>query len=201
MLDEDEPHQHLAEVASHVCAPRLTIEGLTRRIRRRGANVLGLVPGPVLAVAAIAVAVPGALSGGGTLPLNFAPAKRPFLLSFMVVVNDRSRVSPENGPPPSFTVTPGEDLRINVDVVVPAQHKVTAVWLGISADVIGAPGNLHPILARTREPLGPGSHRFQTRWTVPAGLRPGTLRYLVAEWDSQQGHVGQFVAGLTVRSS
>ena len=57
------------------------------------------------------------------------PAKIPFRPSFTVAVNGQSQVFPENGPPPRFTVTPAEDLRIDVDVVVPAHHKVTALWL------------------------------------------------------------------------
>ena len=133
-------------------------------------------------------------------PLAHPPAKIPFRPSFTVAVNGQSQVFPENGPPPRFTVTPAEDLRIDVDVVVPAHHKVTALWLGISGVVMGPPSELHPILAHTREPLGPGAHRFRLQWTVPAGLRPGTLRYVTAAWDIPQGHIGQFVAQLTVRS-
>jgi hypothetical protein len=166
VLNEDELRQHLAAAADHVSAPRSTPEGLISRIRRRRAKVLGLVLGSLLAVAAIAAAVPAALSG-----TSKPPAKIPFLLSFTVAVNGQSQVLPENGPPPSFTVTPGEHLRINVDVTVPAHHKVTALWLGITGVVMGPPSELHPILAHTRKPLGPGSHRFRLQWTVPAGLR------------------------------
>lgn len=198
-LDEQELRQRLETVAAQVSAPRLTVEGLTGRIRRRRAIVLGLVSGSLLTVAAVAVAVPVALSGMSTPSARRPPPKIPFLLSFTVVVNGQSRVPSENGPP-SFTVTPGEDLRINVEVTVPAQHRVAALWLGISRGAIGAPGDLRPILVHARQPLGPGSYRFRLRWTVPAGLPPGTLRYVAAEWDAQQGHVGQFVAGLTVHS-
>jgi hypothetical protein len=128
------------------------------------------------------------------------PAKLPFPLSFTVAVNGESRVFPKNGPPPTFTVTPGEELRINVVVTVPADQRVTALSLGISGGVLGTPSDLHPILADSRKPLGPGSHRFRLRWSVPAGLRSGTLRYVAAEWDFGQGHVGQFIAGLTVHA-
>jgi hypothetical protein len=129
-----------------------------------------------------------------------APPKLPPRLSFTVAVNGQSQVFPENGPPPSFAVTPGEDLRINVDVTVPAPHEVTALWLGISGGVMGTPSDLHPILAHARKPLGPGSHRFRLRWTIPAGLQPGALRYVVGLWDIQQVHTGGFIAGLTVHS-
>ena len=200
VLDEQELRRQLAAVADHVSAPSFTLEGMISRIQRRRAKVLGVVSGSLLTVAAIAVAVPVALSGMNTLPAKHPPAKIPFRLSFTVAVNGQSRVFPKNGPPPNFTVTPGEDLRINVDVTVPAHHRVTALWLGISGGVIGTPSDLHPILAHTPKPLGPGSHRFRLRWTVPAGLRPGALHYVAAEWDIRQGHVGQFIAGLTVHS-
>jgi hypothetical protein len=139
------------------------------------------------------------MAAAGT-PVKHPPAKLPPRLSFTVAVNGQSQVFPDNGPPPGFTVTPGEDLQINVDVTVPAHHEVTAMWLGISAGVIGPPSELHPILARTRKPLGPGPHRFRLHWTVPAGLQPGTLRYVAGAWDIQQAHTGGFIAGLIVHS-
>jgi hypothetical protein len=167
--------------------------------RRRAASAAA--PASLLVAAATAVAVSVALSGTSPPPAKHPPAKLPPRLSFTVAVNGQSQVFPENGPPPSFTVTPGEDLRINVDVTVPAHHEVTAMWLGISGVVLGPlPSGLEPILAHTRNPLGPGSHRFRLRWTVPAGLQPGTLRYVTGAWDIQQGHTGGFIARLTVHS-
>jgi hypothetical protein len=200
VLDEDELRQHLTEVASHASAPRFTPEDLIRQIRRRRAKVLVLLSGPLLAVAAITVAVPVVLSGLST-PSKFVPAKIPHPLSFKVAVNGQSQASPENGSPPRFTVTPGEGLRINVEATIPAHLRVTALWLGISAGVIGATDNLRPILAHISTPLGPGSHMFQLRWTVPSGLRSGTLRYVAADWEIGPGHVAQFIAELAVRSS
>lgn len=200
VLAEDELRQHLAEVASHASAPRFTPDDLIRQIRRRRAKVLGLVSAPLLAVAAIAVAVPVVLSGSST-PGKFIPAKIPHPLSFTVAVNGQSQVPPENGSPPRFTVTPGESLRINVEATVPAHLRVTALWLGISAGVIGTPGNLQPILAHITTPLGPGSHMFQLRWTVPSGMRSGTLRYVAAGWKIGHGHVARFIAELAVQSS
>lgn len=200
VLNEDELHQQLAVAADHVSAPRLTLESLISRIRRRRAKVLGLASGALLAVAAIVVAVPVALSGTSTLSAKHPPAKIPLKPSFTVTINGQSRVFPENGPPPRFTVTSGEHLRLNVDVTVPAHHKVTALWLGISGVVMGPPGDLDPILEHTRKPLGPGSHRFRLQWTVQTGLRPGTLRYVTAAWDIPQGRMGQFLARLTVQS-
>jgi hypothetical protein len=164
------------------------------------AHALGLVSGPLLAVAAVAVAVPVALSGS-TLSMKHPPAKIPTPLSFMVAVNGQSRVFPENGAPPGFTVNAGEGLRIDVEATVPAHLRVTALRLGISGGVISTQDSLHPILAHISKPLGPGSHRFRLEWTVPAGLRPGTLRYVAAELEVEQGHLAQFIASLTVQSS
>lgn len=147
-----------------------------------------------------AAAVPVALGGTSEPSAKHPPAEIPFRPSFTVAINGQSQVFPENGPPPRFTVTPGENLRINVDVTVPAHHKVTALWLGISGVVMGPPSELHPILAHTHKPLGPGSHRFRLQWAVPAELRLGTLRYVSAAWDIPQGRMGQFLARLTVHS-
>jgi hypothetical protein len=200
VLDEDELSQHLAEVASHASPPRFTPEDLISQIRRRRARILGLVSGPLLAVAAVAVAVPVALSGS-TLPMKHPPTKFPPPLAFMVAINGQSRVSPGDGSPPGFTVAPGEGLRINVEADVPADLRVTTLRLGISEGTLSTSGNLHPILAHISTPLGPGSHVFRLRWAVPSGLRPGTLRYVAAGWESEQGHVARFIARLTVQSS
>src|SRR5215510_4342707 len=101
ILDEQELRQHLEAVADHASAPRFTIDGLVSRIRRSRARIIGLVLGSLLAVAAIAVALPVALTGASKPSAAF-PAKVPFRLSFTVAVNSQSRVFPENGPPPSF---------------------------------------------------------------------------------------------------
>ena len=207
VLDEQELRQHLAAAADHVSAPRFTIEGLTGRIRRRRAKFLGLVSGSLLAVAAIAVAVPVALSSPG-IPLRAAagvPPRPLFRLSYTVAVNGQSRVFPKNGPPPSFTVTPGEHLRIRIGVTVPAHAKVTTLWLGVTKDGFMAPGlngqrppNMRPVLAHTRRPLTPGLHTFRLTWTTPAGLRRGTILFLAAGWATRQEYasVGQGVAEL-----
>jgi hypothetical protein len=219
-LDEQELRQRLEAVAAQVSAPRLTVEGLVRRIRRRRARIIAAASGSLLAVAAIAVAVPVALSGMSTPSPKGRPATIPFRLSYTVEVNGhgpskapRPSIHPPQcgqspadacpAPPfkPSFTVTAGEDLRINVDVTVPAHARVTALWLGVSSGVIGTPSDLHPILAHTRKPLGPGSYRFSLRWTVPTGLRPGASRLLAADWNFRQpptGSVAEFIAQLTV---
>ena len=204
VLDEQELRQHLAVAADHASAPRFTIEGLTGRIRRRRAKITGLVSASLLAVAAIAVAVPAALSGPGTAPTSH-PATVPFRLSLTVAVNGQPRVFPKNGPPPSFTVTPGEHLRIRIGVTVPAHAKVTTLWLGISRGVFTSPGrdgqrpaSMRPVLAHTRRPLTAGLHTFRLTWTMPAQLPRGTTLWLVAGWTTKQedASVGQGVAEL-----
>ena len=88
-LDKQELRQRLEAVAAQVSAPRLTVEGLVRRIRRRRARIIGLVSGSLLAVAAIAVAVPIGLSLTSTGPAlgpSASPGKLPFSLSYTVAV-------------------------------------------------------------------------------------------------------------------
>jgi hypothetical protein len=205
ILDEQELRQRLAAAADPVSAPRFTIEGLISRIRRRRAKILGLVSGSLLAVAAIAVAVPVALSGPGTPPTASHPPKVPFELSFTVAVNGQSRVFPKNGPPPSFAVTPGEHLRIHIGVIIPAHAKVTTLWLGVTKDDLSSPGRdgqrppgMRPILAHTRKPLTPGPHTFSLTWTIPAQLPRGTSLLLAAAWTTKQqdARVAQPVAEL-----
>jgi hypothetical protein len=192
VLNEDELRHHLAAAADHVSGPRFTLESLISRIRRRRAKIIGFVSGSLLAVAAIAVAVPVAL-GGASTPMPGYPPKIPFRLSFTVAVNGQSRVFPENGPPPSFTVTPGEQLRIHIGVTVPAHAKVTALWLGVSKGAFGSPGpdgqppmGVRPILAHARKPLTPGLHTFRMTWTMPAQLPRGTTLWLIAAWATKQ---------------
>jgi hypothetical protein len=189
ILDEQELRQHLAAAAGHVSAPHFTIDGLISRIRRRRAKILGLVSGALLAVAAIAVAIPVALSGPGTPPTLFAP-KPPLRLPFTVAVNGRS---PKNGSPPRFTVTPGKHLRIHIGVIVPAHARVTTLWLGVTKGGFSSPGQdgqrpagMRPVLAHTRKPLTPGLYTFRLTWTMPAQLPRGTTLWLAAAWDTRQ---------------
>jgi hypothetical protein len=202
ILDEQELRQHLAAAADRVSTPRFTADGLISRIRRRRARILGLVSGSLLAVAALAVAVPVALSSPGTPPTGSHPATAPFRLSFTVAVNGQSR---KTGSPPRFTVTPGQHLRIQIGVIVPAHAKVTTLWLGITKDGFRSPGrdgqrppDMRPALAHTRKPLTPGLRTFRLTWTMPAQLPSGTTLWLVAGWTTRQedASVGQGVAEL-----
>jgi hypothetical protein len=204
VLDEQELRQHLVAAADRVSAPRFTVGDLTGRIRRRRAKITGLVSGSLLAVAAIAVAVPVALSRPGTVPTAH-PEMAPFRLSFTVAVNGHSRVFPKNGPPPSFTVARGEHLRIRIGVIVPAHAKVTTLWLGISRGVFTSPGprgqrpaSMFPVLAHARKWLTPGLHTFRLTWTIPTGLPRGITLWLITGWTTRQedASVGQGVAEL-----
>jgi len=202
-FDEQDLRERLAAAAAQVSPPRFTVEGLIGRVRRRRARIIGLVVGSLLAVAAIAVVVPISLLGKSTPPTAAAPAVVPFSPSFTVRVNGRSGTRPQGRTIPRFAVTPGQHLRISVGVTVPAHARVatltptvTALWLGVSGGVLGTPSDMHPILARARKPLPPGLHTFSPRWTVPAGLRRGTIRYLVANWETKQASVTQIIAEL-----
>jgi hypothetical protein len=197
-FDEQDLRERLEAVAAQAGPPRFTVEGLIGRIWRRRARIIGLILGSVLAVAAIAVAVPVSLSGQGTPPIA-RPAVIPFSPSFTVRVNGQSGMHPQGGRIPRFAVSPGEQLRISIGVTVPAHTRVTALWLGVSGDVLGTPRDMRPILARTRKPLIPGLHTFRLRWTVPVGLPRGTTRYLVANWEAEQASVAQFIAELVRR--
>jgi hypothetical protein len=208
VLDEQELRQHLAAAADRASAPRFTVADLTGRIRRRRAKVTGLVSGSLLAVAAIAVAVPVALSRPGTVPTGH-PGTAPFRLSFTVTVNGQSRVFPKNGPPPTFTVARDEHLRIGIGVIVPAHAKVATLWLGISRGVFTSPGqrgqrpaDMFPVLAHARKSLTTGLHTFRLTWTIPAGLPRGTALWLIAGWTTRQedARVGQGVAELVTPS-
>jgi hypothetical protein len=204
-FDEQDLRERLEAVAGHAGPPRFTVEGLIGRIRRRRARIIGQVLGSLLAVAAIAVAVPISLSGQSTPPIA-RPGVVPFSLSFTVRVNGQSGMHPQGRRIPRFAVTPGEHLRISIGVTVPAHARVTtltprvtALWLGVSRGVIGTPSDMRPILAHTRKPLTPGLHTFRLRWTVPTGLPRGTTRYLVANWEAKQASVAQIIAELVRR--
>jgi len=203
-VDEQEVRQRLEAVAAQVSPPHFTIESLISRIRRRRARIIAAVAGSFLAVAAIAVAVPIGLSAPSRPAAWHHPLRFPFRLSFTVAVNGRSMVTPlpgGRGPFPSFAVAHGENLAINVAVSVPAHATVTSLWLGVTEGAYGVlrdgrPTGLSPILAHSRRPLTAGLHVFTLRWTVPAGIRPGTNAWLTVTWSARDFAVGQSLAEL-----
>lgn len=203
-IDEQEVRQRLEAAAAQASPPCFSVESLISRIRRRRARIIAAVAGSFLAAAAIAVAVPIGLSAPSHPAVWAHPNKFPFRLSFTVAVNGRSMVTPPvgtSGSFPRFTVAPGENLAIKVDVRVPARATVTSLWLGVTKGGYGVlrggrPTGLSPILARSRKPLAPGLHVFRLRWTVPAGIRPGTNPVLIATWSARDFAVGQSVAEL-----
>jgi hypothetical protein len=140
--------------------------------------------------------LPGALS---------CPARLSFRLSFTVSVNGRSRVFPRDGIPPRFTIVPGGNLVINVDVTVPVHATVTALWLGISRNGNGVgpdgPVDVRPILAHSRKPLTHGLHSFKLHWVAPAGPRRGISLHLTATWAAKQAMEGQTIADLVLPST
>lgn len=144
-----------------------------------------------MAVVAIAVAIPVALSGSSQPIVSHAPSVSPEL-SYAVTVNGQTKAfSAGSLTVPRFAIAPGEDLTIILDVNVPAHTTMTALWLGITDGVLSprpdGPANMNPLLAaRAGAPLGPGVHRFTLHWVAPTTLRPGTSRQLAAEWAYSQ---------------
>ena len=204
-LDEHELREQLEAAAEYVTPPRFTTERLISRVRRRRAKIIGLFTGALLAVVAIAITVPVALTGPSS-PSSAHPQTAPFRLSFTMAVNGQARVFPKGGAPLSLTVTPGQRLGIRIGVVVPARAKVTALWLGISKGAFGTPGRngqrpsgVRPILVHTRRPLTAGLHTFGLTWTAPVQFPRGTSLKLIAAWGTKQGDasVSQIVAVLT----
>ena len=209
-IDEQEVRQRLEAVAEQSSPPRFAIESLIGRIRRRRARIIAAISGSLFAGTAIAVAVAIGLSAPSQpVALWGHPIRVPFRLSFTVTVNGRSMATPpveppipvHTGPFPSFAVSPGEHLAINVAVTVPAHATVTAIWLGVTEGGYGVlrggrPSGLSTILVHSRRTLAPGLHVFRMRWTVPAGIQPGTNPSLVVIWSAHHFDAGQFVAEL-----
>src|SRR5216683_894595 len=133
VVDEQDLRQRLNAAADRVRVPSFAVAPLVGRIRRRRAKIIGLASGSLLAVAAIAVAVPVALTTPSTGPMLVpgAPSAVALRLSFTVAVNGQSRARPKNAPPPVLTLTPGKHLSISVGVIVQAHATVTNLWLGI----------------------------------------------------------------------
>jgi hypothetical protein len=204
-VDEQDLRQRLMAAADRAGAPSFAVAPLASRIRRRRAKIIGLASGSLLAVAAIAVTVPVALTNSSTGPtlVPGAPSAAALRLSFTVAVNGQSRARPKNAPPPVFTLIPGKHLSISVGVLVQAHATVTNLWLGIAKGGIGSPGpdgqrppGLQPVLAHARGPLTAGQHTFRLAWTMPSHLPRGTSLSLVAAWQQPDARIGAPIAEL-----
>jgi hypothetical protein len=206
-IDEHELSPRLEETAAQASAPQFTAGELVSRIRRRRARVAGAVAVAGVAAIAVAVGVPVALLGPGQ-PAGAGSATQPGIIrptslpapGYSITVNGQTQA-----PPASYSVTPGENLAITLNVTVPAHQSLRALWVGITNGVLaprpGGPLDMSPILAGgTGTPLGPGTHQFRWHWVVPGGLRGGESRQLSAEWLwSGSGDSGEaFIAELNV---
>ena len=194
--DEPELRSRLTATAALAGPPRFTTDdlaGRVRRIRRRRRRT-GIFGAISAAAVAAAVAIP--LTLGGTSPAGTnlgrmsAPAVGP-RLSYTVTVNGQARAIPaRTGALPLFTVSPGERLTITVKVTVPQSQTMTALWLGITSGAetsANVPTYMKPVLGGGRRALRPGAHWFVLHWTVPAGLKPGAVRELSANWAWSDG--------------
>jgi hypothetical protein len=185
-IDERELRSRLEQAAAQAGPPRFSAGDLTarvRRIRRRRRRRTGIIAAVSAAAAALAVAIPLTL-GGTNQSVIGGPGPRPPELSYAVTANGQTRAIPAGGAEPLFTISPGEQLTMTVEVTVPRPQAMTALWLGITNGVLSSHANMTPILAAsTRAPLRPGAHRFMLHWTVPAWLKPGASRQLSVESD------------------
>ena len=201
VLDEQDLRKRLKATADRVQGPSFTAAEVAGRIRRRRAKIIGLVSGLSLVVAAVAVAVPVTLINPSPGPESVPGRPAVVKMRFTVTVNGQTRPRPKNGPPPVFTLHPGEHLSIRVDVLVQQHAKVTNLWLGITRGRIGSPGpggqrpaGLQPVLAHSPRQLTPGPHTFRLAWTMPAHLPRGGSVLLAAGWEQPDASIGSFMA-------
>jgi len=192
-IDEQELGRLLAETADLAAAPRFTADELTRRAGRRRARIVATALGAVAAVAAVAVIVPGALSGHSRTPYGGPSPLPPIKPSYTATVNGRTQKI-FGSSPANYVIKPGERLAIIVDVTIPrgTSVKVTGLWIGITNGVLGSgpngPVDMSPILvADPRTSLGPGTYKFTLHWVAPTGMRPGASRQLSTDFAWPDG--------------
>jgi hypothetical protein len=207
-VDEQELSRLLDETAALASPPRFNVDELTSHIRRRRALAGTTGVGVVMAVAALAVSLPGAFSGNGQQPsISSSPAALLLPASYTITVNGQAKELPVGGASaPDFAITPGEKLAITVEMTMStrATISVTGLWLGITSGVLASgpngPADMAPILlADARTSLGPGTHTFTMHWLVPTDLRPGTSRQLSAEETWSGGTTERMIAVFSVR--
>jgi hypothetical protein len=206
-VDEQELSRLLDETAAMASPPRFNVDELTSHIRRRRALAITTGVGVVMAVAALAVSLPGAFSGNGQQSSISPPSVLLLPASYTITVNGQAKELPASGASaPDFAITPGEKLAITVDMTMPTRTgiSVTGLWLGITSGVLASgpngPADMAPILAaNARTSLGPGTHGFALHWVVPADLRQGTSRQLSTEEAWSAGSMERVIAVFTVR--
>src|SRR5258706_11555461 len=199
VIDEHELRNRLDAAAADVSAPHVTTQGLIGRIRRRRAKIISLFSVSLLATATIAIAVPIGLAGGGNRVATAPPSQ--ILPSYVLTINGRLQIRPQQGPAPSYHVRDGEHLDITVEIRVPRQLRISHLWLGISRDTLGVGPNgpvcMHPILASPHRSLSPGSHTFTLHCPMPRHKSAAKL-YLVSAWTTHkpQGGIAETIAVL-----
>jgi hypothetical protein len=125
------------------------------------------------------------------------------LIPYQVTMDGQSvaAVFPGSSSVPSFTVKPGQDLTITLDVAAPpAKSGIT----DLSVSLIGAPSNntVQPLpLGGHVFALSPGTHPLVLRWPGSASeLKPGTLWTLFMSAGTPGGGDGAPIATVTVAS-
>jgi hypothetical protein len=109
-------------------------------------------------------------------------------------------VFPDASSMPAFTVKPGQDLTVSLDVTVPATQSITDLsvsLLGLTQDAgrsdIQSPYN------DSVQSQAPGTHVFLLSWPGSASeLRPGTQWMLFMSAGAPNGRVSSPIAQITV---
>jgi hypothetical protein len=181
-LTEQDLRQHLETAAGQASPPRFAVGDLTGRIRGRRRRIIGVASACLVAVGALAVALPVGLSVGASPGV---PPPSVSAVQFIVSVNGQ-RPSSGHALTRGFAVSPGERLNIGVRATIPSRARISGLWLGISTGTIGAgrtgPIGFRPILAHLRKHLEPGRHTFWLTWIVPHHLGDATALWLAGAW-------------------
>jgi hypothetical protein len=127
--------------------------------------------------------------------------------SYQVTVDGQSgsSVFPDSPSVPSFTVKPGQDLTVTLDVTVPPVKGVTDLSVGLigapsAAGGPGGPGIQAPSNDIVQpQPLSPGTHEFVLSWPGSASeLTPGTVWTLFMSAGTPDSGYGGPIATVTV---
>jgi len=145
-----------------------------------------------------ATAVPGSV-------LSAAPDVQPlneFRYQVAVDGQDGGGVFPDEMSPPAFTVKPGEDLTISLDLTVPSPQTIT----GLSVRLSGAAGNISATEIQTPyndsvQTQAPGTDVFRITWPGSASeMRAGTQWTLSLSTSTSDMSYVSPIASVTVAS-